>query len=175
MRRIIIGVVLLCLLGSMGVVVGEHLVISTFEQDSPLFTTRILRATKQQQNIITPEYLGRGTKNMFNLQIPEDYTAEVQQFLRIILTMDKKSVERWVAKRPLMGVPVEDVSHSVPQILPTSGYATACGRWVPGCYLKEILSMIIAFIKNRFQWPTYTWFCWQSGQVPCNVDIFNLS
>lgn len=174
-KRSAFAVVILCLLGSLGVVVGEHLVTTTPAQDSPLFTTRILRATNQKQGIITPKYLGRGTKNFLNLQLQKDLANEVQQLLRILLRMDKKTMERWVAQGTMKGMSVENLSQVEPQILPTCDSFTACGNWAPGCYLKEILAMIIAFIKNGFQWPTYTWFCWPSGQIPCNVNIINKS
>lgn len=175
MRRITLGVTLLCLLGSLGVVVGEQSVKSSIKQDSPLFTTRTLQATNQKQETITPEYLGKGTNYFLNLQIQEDHTQLVQKLLGVIMKIDKKTFERVAIQETLKGFPLEDFSHIGSQILPTCDSFTACGNWAPGCYLKEILSMIIAFIKNGFQWPTYTWLCWHSGQVPCNINIINKS
>lgn len=176
MKRIItLGLILLCLLCSLGAVVGEQSIKSSLEQDSPLFFTRTLRANNQQLDAITPEYLGKGTHNFLNFQTQEDRTEAAEQFLRIIMKIDKKTFERLATQESLKELLFKEFSHTDPQILPTSPYATACGRWVPGCYLKEILSIIIAFIKNGFQWPTYTWFCWHSGQIPCDRDIFNRS
>ncbi|MCU0851623.1 MAG: hypothetical protein MUC80_10210, partial [Candidatus Thermoplasmatota archaeon] len=147
----------------------------SLEQDSPLFITRTLRATNQQLDAIIPEYLGKGSNDFLNLQIQENRMEGAKQFLRIIMKLDKKTFEQLATQESLKGLFFEEFSHTDPQILPTCDSFTACGNWAPGCYLKEILAMIIAFIKNGFQWPTYTWFCWHSGQVPCNVDIFNRS
>ena len=166
---------LVCMLFFLGAVVGDQSVKSSLEQDSPLFVTRTLRATNQQQDAITPEYLGKATNDFLNLQIQEDRAEGAEAFLRIIMKIDKKTFERLVTQESLKGLLLEEFSHIGPQILPTCDPFTACGNWAPGCYLKEILAMIIAFIKNGFQWPTYTWFCWHSGQIPCDRDIFNRS
>jgi hypothetical protein len=66
----------------------------------------------------------------------------------------------------------ENNSQTKSLILPTSAYITVCGRWAPGCILQAIITSIIAYLSNMFQWPTYTWFCISSsGQVPCNFII----
>ncbi len=68
-KKPLIGVsicaMILLVLGSLTNVVGYQSVKSTVN-DSPLFQTRTQRATNQQRNFITSQYLGKGkTGNLF--------------------------------------------------------------------------------------------------------------
>ena len=71
-KKPLIGVsicaVVLLVLGSLSNVVGYQSVKSTVN-DSPLFQTRTQRATNQQQNIITSQYLGKGKGNLLHFPI----------------------------------------------------------------------------------------------------------
>jgi len=191
-KRLLIGVslcaVVILVQSSLSNVMGYQSVKSSVN-DSPLFQARTQRATNQQQNILTSKYLGMGNRVALNFPIQGNRNEMVNTILEIIHRLDKKTLERLTelsAQKIMQNESFYQIifvsgntSQTGSQILPTCSPATVCGNWAPGCFLKDVivefLSMIIAFIKNGFQWPTYTWFCWPSGQVPCNVNLFNIS
>jgi hypothetical protein len=180
--------VVLLVLGSLTNVVGYQSVKSTVT-DSPLFQTRMQRATNQQQNILTFQYLGMGEKAVLRFPLQGNNNDMVDKLFALIHRLDTKTLERLTelciqkitkdGSSLEIGVVSGNTSQTGSQILPTCSSVTVCGNWAPGCFLKdvilEVLSMIIDFVKNGFQWPTYTWFCWPSGQIPCNVNLFNIS
>jgi hypothetical protein len=91
----ILAVVLL-VLGSLSNVVGYQSVKSATVSDSPLFTTRTQRATNQQQNTYTFQYLGKGKNN--NLVIPPrlDETDSFRVVISRIRAMDESIFNRFV-------------------------------------------------------------------------------
>jgi hypothetical protein len=87
----IIAVVLL-VLGSLSNVVGYQSVKSTMN-DSPLFKTRAQRATNQQQNILTSQYLGKGV-NTIQFPLRDIQTEQIQKIIEIIQKMDDNEFNR---------------------------------------------------------------------------------
>ena len=90
----IIAVVLL-VLGSLTNVVGYQQVQSTAVNDSPLFRTRTQRATNQQQNIITSQYLGKGKGNLWQFPIRDNRTEQLKKAIDIISKMGDKTFEQF--------------------------------------------------------------------------------
>ncbi len=86
--------VVLLILGSLSNVVGYNSVKSTMN-DSPLFQTRTKKATNQQQNIITSQYLG---KNKDSIPSPflNNRTLMIQKCIEQIRNMDDNTFSRFV-------------------------------------------------------------------------------
>jgi hypothetical protein len=91
----IIAVVLL-VLGSLTNVVGYQSVKSSTVNDSPLFQTRTQRATNQQQNILTSQYLGKGI-NAIQFPLRDNRIEQIQKAIEIIEKMDEKAMFAFIA------------------------------------------------------------------------------
>jgi hypothetical protein len=98
-KKPLIGVsicaVVLLVLGSLSNVVGYQSVKSTTVNDSPLFQTRTQRATNQQQNSITSQYLGMGI-NALSFPLRDTNTKMIQKFIDRIRTMDDDTFNRFI-------------------------------------------------------------------------------
>jgi hypothetical protein len=98
-RKPLIGVsicaVLLLILCSLSNVVGYQSVKSTAVNDSPLFQTRTQRATNQQQNVLTSQYLGIGKENLLQFPIRDNTTELLKRAIDIISKMDDKTFEKF--------------------------------------------------------------------------------
>jgi hypothetical protein len=91
-----ISAVVLLILTSLSNVVGYQSVKSTTMNDTPLFTTRIQRATNQQQYIITSQqYLGKG-KDSIPFPLLDNKTSMNQKFINQIRTMDDSTFSKFV-------------------------------------------------------------------------------
>jgi hypothetical protein len=84
--------VVLLVLSSLSNVVGYQTVKSTVN-DSPLFQTRTQRATNQQQNSITSQYLGKG--NLWNIPMSDNRNEQMNKAIDIISKMDDKTFTRF--------------------------------------------------------------------------------
>jgi hypothetical protein len=82
--------VVLLVMGSLSNVVGYQSVKSTVN-DSPLFQTRTQRATNQQQNSITSQYLGLGKQNLLQFPFKDNRTEQLKKVIDIIGKMDDKT------------------------------------------------------------------------------------
>ena len=157
--------VVLLVLGSLSNVVGYQSVKSTTVNDSPLFQTRTQRATNQQQNSITSQYLGKGI-NALSFPLRDTTTEMIQKFIDRIRTMDDVTFNRFIDFavnqinhiNNLKGVNVNDFIKGLRQIrkntqnivvdkdlddnkITYSNYQpTIC--WLPGCILLFILEEI---------------------------------
>jgi hypothetical protein len=87
--------VVLLVLGSLSNVVGYQSVKSSTVNDSPIFQTRTQRATNQQQNIITSQYLGMGNGNLLQFPSRDNRTEQLKKAINIISKMDDKTFERF--------------------------------------------------------------------------------
>jgi len=87
--------VVLLVLGSLSNVVGYQSVKSTTVSDSPLFQTRTQRATNQQQNSITSQYLGMSKESFLQFPFRDDKTEQLKKVIDIISKMDEKTFERF--------------------------------------------------------------------------------
>ena len=91
-KKPLIGVnilaVVLLVLGSLINVVGYQSVKSTGMSESPLFNVRTKRATNQQQNIITSQYLGMGKGNLLRIPMRDNKTESLIKVLEYISKMD---------------------------------------------------------------------------------------
>jgi len=99
-KKPLIGVsilaVTLLVLGSLTNVVGYQTVKSTAVNDSPLFATRTQRATNQQQNLLTSQYIGMGKGNLLQFPIRDNRTIQIQKTIEQIRTMDENSYNRFI-------------------------------------------------------------------------------
>ncbi|KYK24479.1 hypothetical protein AYK25_09770 [Thermoplasmatales archaeon SM1-50] len=86
--------VVLLVLGSLSNVVGYQTVKSTVNV-SPLFSTRTQRATNQQQNILTSQYLGMGEGSILQFPIRDNRTEQLKKTIDIINKMDDKTFARF--------------------------------------------------------------------------------
>jgi hypothetical protein len=86
--------VVLLVLGSLSNVVGYQSVKST-ETDSPLFQTRAERATNQQTNSITSQYLGMEKGNLWQIPMSNNKTELLKKAFDAISKMDDKTFERF--------------------------------------------------------------------------------
>jgi hypothetical protein len=83
--------VVLLVLGSLSNVVGYQSLKSTTVNDSPLFQTRTQRATNQQQNSITSQYLGMGKEALLQFPIRDNRTEQLKKAVDIISKMGDKT------------------------------------------------------------------------------------
>ena len=85
----------LLVLGSLSNVVGYQSVKSSAVSDSPLFSARTQRATNQQQNIVTSQYLGKG-KDSTPFPLLDNKTSMIQKFIKQIRNMDDNTFSKFV-------------------------------------------------------------------------------
>jgi len=86
--------VVLLVIASLSNVVGYQSVKSNTVDDSPLFKTRTQRATNQQQNIFTSQYLGMGKGNLLQFPIRDNRTEQLKKAIEFISKMDDKAFAR---------------------------------------------------------------------------------
>ena len=164
----IIAVVLL-VLGSLTNVVGYQSVKSTAVNDSPLFRTRTQRATNQQQNILTSQYLGKGNGNLLYFPMRDNRTELLKRAIEYISKMDDKAFAQFTAlciqkvkqdktlndANPneitqilqLLRTKSETIKHILinenNQKITSFDFYTIC-HWIPGCI--PILTPLLTFI-----------------------------
>ena len=93
-KRVTIGcsiiAIVLLILGSLTNVVGYQSVKSTIN-DSPLFNVRTQRATNQQQNSITSQFLGMSNGNLLRFPSRDNRTEQLKKTIDIISKMGDKT------------------------------------------------------------------------------------
>jgi hypothetical protein len=98
-KLVVVGVsllaVVLLVLGSQTNVIGYQSIQSSGVNDSPLFSVRTQRATNQQQNSITFQYLGKG---QYTIPFPlrDNRTELIQKVMERIRAMDDGTFNRFV-------------------------------------------------------------------------------
>jgi len=167
-----ITAVVLLVLGSLSNVVGYQSVKSTTVNDSPLFTTRTQRATNQQQNSITSQYLGMGKVSEFNGLIPSSNNEKMllQKALKRLQGMDDTTFNKFLENvLYCLRTPDKYKEVNVPQLIFTihqikenpilfeqylannnkdlnaNDFPTIC-TWFPGCVLFAITGIILDMI-----------------------------
>jgi len=86
--------VILLVLGSLTNVVGYQSVKSTAMSESPLFSVRTQRATNQQRNILTSQYLGKGKESKISIIYRDNRIESLQKIIERISKMsDAQLVE----------------------------------------------------------------------------------
>jgi hypothetical protein len=174
-KKPLIGVsilaVVLLVLGSFSNVVGYQSVKSTVN-DSPLFQTRTQRATNQQTNSITSQYLGMGKETLWQIPMSDNKTEQLRKAIDIISKMDDKTFE-WFTKSCIQKIRQDntfsETNNEIIQMLQLlrkqsktkifsiinknnqecGGFSfwtfegyTMCA-WFPGCWILSILSIIL--------------------------------
>ena len=86
----ILAMVLL-VMGSLSNVIGYQSVKSTTVNDSPLFSVKTKRATNQQENIITSQYLGMGKENLLQFPLRDNKIESLIKAIEFISKMDDKA------------------------------------------------------------------------------------
>jgi len=158
--------VILLVLGSLSTVIGYQSVKSTVN-DSPLFTTRTKKATNQEQNVITSQYLGKGKGDFLRFPMRDTRTESLIKAIEYIGKMDDDTFQRFIAiyiqkiRQDEAGIDMDpfDIAQAFRQLrmqpeiimdtfihedhLPLAGsnsvlYPSLC-KWFPGCFLTLIL------------------------------------
>lgn len=158
--------VVLLVLGSLSNVVGYQSVKSTVN-DSPLFQTRTQRATNQQQNSITSQFLGMGRETFLQFPIRDNRTEQLRKAIDIISNMDdttfaqftevciqriqqdntlqetnsKLIIRTLYLVRTQPDLIVHSFMNSGNQNLTSSNQYTIC-HWFPGCILIDIVILL---------------------------------
>jgi len=166
----IVAVVLL-VLGSLTNVVGYQTVQSSAVNESPLFSVRTQKATNQQQNIITSQYLGKEKGNLLQIPTRDNRTELLKRAIEYISEMDDNTFEQFtelciqrvrqdntisntdfdniVLMLHQLRTKPETITHSFTSRtnynLTSNGLVTIC-FWFPGCIPYFIL-WSIAFIS----------------------------
>jgi hypothetical protein len=173
-KKPLIGVticaVVLLVLGSLGNVVGYQSVKSTVN-DSPLFTIRTRRATNQQQNITTSQYLGMEKGNLWQFPIRDSRTEHIKKAIDIISKMDDKTFERFTelgiqrikqdkslkdtnsndivkALKLMKTKPVSIIDSFINRKNQDLTHGTTICYWIPGCIPISIIILIMMFILD---------------------------
>jgi hypothetical protein len=186
-KKTLIGVsicaVVLLVLGSLSNVVGYQSVKSTVN-DSPLFQTRTRRATNQQQNTLTSQYLGMGKGNLLQFPTRDNKTESLKKAIELISKMDDKTFERFTElciQRAKQDKILSDTnSNEIVQTLymlrtkqeaiknslfsrdnyskasTSFGWRVTLCFWLPGCLIFEYSVFILNMILVLilFLWPT---------------------
>jgi len=175
-KKPLIGVcicaVVLLVLGSLSNVVGYQSVKSTVN-DSPLFQTRTQRATNQQQNSITSQYIGMGKENLLQFPIRDDRNEQLRKVIDLMSKMDDESFERiterciqriqqdkslkdanpneivkWLKiARTNAKLALNPLINRDNQLFSASRLVTIC-FWFPGCIPYFIIASIVVIILN---------------------------
>jgi hypothetical protein len=157
--------VVLLVLASLGNVVGYQSVKSTVN-DSPLFETRTQRATNQQQNTLTSQYIGMGRGTFLQFSIRDSQIEQLKKAIEIVSKMDDTTFARLTdlcIQRVRQDDSLKDTNpneikqmlqtlRTKPEIILNSfsnrnepgtiSFITVC-PWFPGCIL---LNYIVAFV-----------------------------
>ena len=88
--------VVLLILGSLTNVVGYQSMKSSAMSESPLFSMRTQRATDQQRNILTSQYLGKGKENLLQFPTRDNKTELLIKAIDFINKMDEKTFARFM-------------------------------------------------------------------------------
>ena len=168
-KKPLIGVsicaVVLLVLGSLTNVVGYQSVKSTAVNESPLFSMRTQRATNQQQNIITSQYLGMGKGNILQFPIRDNQTKILNKVIESIKKMDDETFERFTQlciqkikqdnsfsdlnpyeiKQMLYALRTQPNRINFNTTSPTIWEHSIC-NWNPGCAIVNIFGIIYLII-----------------------------
>lgn len=89
--------VILVVLCSLSHVVGYQSMQSNSNTESPLFNVRTQRATHQQQNLLTSQYLGKEKENLLRFLGRNNRNDELlKKVIEIINKMDTKTFKRFI-------------------------------------------------------------------------------
>jgi hypothetical protein len=159
-------VVVLLVLCSLSNVVGYQSVKSTVS-DSPLFQTRTQRATNQQQNSITSQYLGKG--NLWNIPMSDNRNEQLKKAFVFISKMDDESFARFTelciqrikqdkslkdtnsndivkALKLMKTKPVSIIDPFINRKNQDLTHGTTICYWIPGCIPISLIFLIMMFI-----------------------------
>jgi hypothetical protein len=172
LARISLCAVVLLVLGSLSNVVGYQSVKSTVN-DSPLFATRTQRATNQQQNILTSQYIGMDEGNFLQFPIRYSQTEQIKKVIDIISKMNDKTFNQFIEsciQKVRQDKTFSGTNNEIIQMLQllrkqsktktfsiinrnnqecggstfwTYEGATLCGSWPPGCGIYLLFTVII--------------------------------
>jgi hypothetical protein len=161
-------VVVLLVLCSLSNVVGYQSVKSTVN-DSPLFQTRTQRATNQQPDLFTSQYIGMGKGNPLQFPFRDNRTEQLKKVIDIICKMDDKTFTRFtelciqkmrqdnsfdntnneiiqmlqLLRKQSKTIIFSVINKNNQEILPTYD-STLC--ILPGCWIIVIVAIVLALI-----------------------------
>jgi hypothetical protein len=164
--------VVLLILASLGTVVGYQSMQPAALSDSPLYSVRTMRATDQQQGIITPRYLGQGETCDLMISPRPDDISSLHQMISRIQAMDERTFNRFVDSVALRlynngdlgNVDLKDLKDAIRQLRQVteddleyrdSGsekrtifyeyVPSVC--WFPGCYILDFFLFILIIFE----------------------------
>jgi hypothetical protein len=162
--------VILLILASLTNVVGYQSIKSDGVNDSPLFSVRTQRATNQQQNTITSQYLGKG-RYTIPFPLRDNRTELIRKFIDVVRRMDDATFNRFIDsavkqlnhKENFKYISVMEFIKEIRQlreskqnIIPSKDkndsrltylynfYPTAC--WFPGCLLMFVIGAFLVCV-----------------------------
>jgi len=185
-KKPLIGVticaVILLVLGSLSNVVGYQSMKSTAVSDSPLFKTRTQRATNQQQNIISSQYIGKEkNSDFFSLARNETITFAVEEIKRIkamteatfalfvayvVLQLhqhnkfgniDEKTIVTGLYQLRQNPISLKEITQGNTTDVTWQATPTAC--WYPGCFVVIFIELINNIVAFFFFLITLTMMC----------------
>jgi hypothetical protein len=148
--------------------VGYQSVKSTVN-DSPLFKTRTQRATNQQQNILTSQYLGMEKGILLQFPFRDNRTEQLKKAFVFISKMDDESFARFTelciqrirqdkslkdtnsndivkALKLMKTKPVSIIDPFINRKNQDLTHGTTICYWIPGCIPITIIILIMMFI-----------------------------
>jgi len=164
--------VVLLVLASLSNVVGYQSTKSTVVNDSPLFKTRTQRATNQQQNILTSQYLGKGNGNLLRFPLRDNQIETLKKVIESIKKMDDGTFERFTQlciQKTRQDITLSDIDpNEIKQMLqilrtqpdrinlnqirnnfnttsPTIYEYSIC-NWIPGCVIYHAFTTIFLIL-----------------------------
>ncbi len=186
-KKPLIGVsicaVVLLVLGSLSNVVGYQSVKSNTINDSPLFQTRTQRATNQQQNSITSQYLGMGRGNPLQFPIKDNKIELLKRVIEYISKMDEQSFSRFVdlcLNRVRQDKAFDNVAYNNfhqmlqlcrnnPAVIGLLMQNNSKGLdplempsidiWLPGCFFALFMYLVFILIRNAIFTPFWLLYC----------------
>ena len=164
-----ITVIVLLVLGSLTNVIGYQSVKSTVN-DSPLFQTRTQRATNQQQNVLTSQYLGMGKGNLLQIPTKDKRIEQLKEVIQFISRMNDKTFEQFTElyiQKVRQTTTLRDINlyeiiqalHSLktkPEIIITSFLKRnnkdlmTIDPWIPGCIILYIIWFLFLNLLQYF-------------------------
>ena len=183
--------VVLLVMASLSNVVGYQSVKSSVN-NSPLFATRTERATNQQQNTLTSQYIGMGRGSYLQFPIRDNKIEQLEKVIDVISNMDDMAFTRFtelclqkiyqdktlkditpneiIKTLQLLRIESETITESYikanNQFITSPQWPTLCA-WLPGCILINILVAIgLIFFLFLIVFFHFTVGCWQSITYP---------
>jgi hypothetical protein len=141
-----IGSIIACiiiLLAGLSPVIGYNSARSS-AKDSPLFNVRTQRATDQEQDALTCEYIGKGI--IFEIPKRNEMNVLQQRIIDRISELPNEDIDRFkmLLNKLSNKINTENLYDDIGTVFPNC--YTIYGEWLPGCFLIYYIFWISFFI-----------------------------